>query len=158
MKNTIKFNKSNPLTDVDIAEIENFTGFNLPKEIKSFLKKYADSTIMFDHENYCIIDLIFTDGLKTNDGLQKVDSLNSIKEKWKYRDYLHEFQRDFQVSNDFVESSQLFPLIETHLGCQIYVSIGGNHLGKIFHVDNGDFGFCHLANSLDEFLDKCYPG
>lgn len=157
MKSKIKFKNPKPITDSEIKDIEKFTGFKLPSNIKVFFKNYAESEIQFENQTECFFDLIYNDGWKTDDGLQKVESLNSIKERWEYRNYLEHFQNDFKVHTDYVESDKLFPVIETYSGSQIYVSIGGYHDGKIFHVDNGDFGFCLLANSLDEFFDKCYP-
>ncbi|TCI85541.1 SMI1/KNR4 family protein [Tenacibaculum sp. M341] len=156
MKNKIIFKNPLETTDSDIKDIEEFTGFILPENIKAFFKFYANSEIMFNDNTQCFFDLIYKDGWDTDDALQQVESLKSIKEKWEHRGYLKQFQKEFDVNSEYVDHEKLFPLIETYGGAQIYIAIGGDYDGKIFHVDNGDFGFCYLTESLDELLNKCY--
>jgi hypothetical protein len=69
---------------------------------------------------------------------------------------LDELQKHFEVETNYVEPEKLFPLFENFTRKYVFIAIRGFHNRKICHVDNGDFGFCFMANSLHAFLDKCY--
>lgn len=156
MNNKIEFSNPEMLTNEDLKAIALLTGFDLPKELKAFFLKYAGATIRMGTKT-CFFDIIYPHGWRTDDGLTNVESPNSIAKKWQSRNYLNEFKQFFEIQDNYVEPDKLFPILATCSGGQIYVAIGGQHDGKIFHVDTGDAGFCFMANSLEAFLLQCYP-
>lgn len=155
MNSKISFNDPTPLSLEQLHQLEDTTGFQLSNSVGQFLSKYGGATIEAENGD-CFFDFKYEDGCESNDGLLEVESFESIVKGWRYRSYLAEFAQHFEVSENYVEANRLFPLFSLLGSGQVYVTIGGQHDGKVYHVDNGDFGFCFLANSIEEFLNTCY--
>ncbi len=155
MKNEIRFENPQPFTIENISEIEEKTGFVLSAEIKDFLTQNGGATIKFGNKD-CFFKLTYEDGWESDDGLISVESFETILENWQYRNYVAEFQEHFKIEASYVGSEKLFPLFNTLAGGQVFIAVGGLNDRKIYHADNGDFGFCLLADSLNDFSDMCY--
>ena len=97
--------------------------------------------------------IIHEDGWESNSFISKIESIETSVDTWGYRGYLNEFQEDFELTEDYVEANFLFPIMEISSGA-VYVAIGGKHNGKVYTVDNGDFGIVFHSNTLDEFISK----
>lgn len=154
MKEKITFEGAVPVNDFELQELEKTTGFELSNQIKELFKLYAGARPSFDG-NDCIIDIIHSDGWKDRNYLFRIKSPKAILENWDYRGYLEDFQKDFELNYSYVEANKLFPIIELP-NSELYIAVGGQHDGKIYYVDNGDFGIILIADSLQQMMDKLY--
>ena len=154
MKGKITYKNAIPSSDEEIDELERLTGFTLPSEVKELFMSCAGSRPSFGDKN-CLIDIVHSDGWKDTSYLLKIESPKAIIETWEYRDYLEDFQSHFELKDSYVEAKKLFPIIEL-ANNHLYIAIGGIHDGKIYYVDNGDFGIIKIANSLQHMIEKLY--
>ena len=130
--------------DIEVFEVE--TGIHLPDMYTEFLLKNNSSI-------YCnkVFSIIHSDGYETNDAIVKFHSLEELAKGIEYNEYMVDFQTHFDLLVEYVEANNLINIAET-LGGTIAISIDGQHKGKIYSIDNGDFGIIFLANDILNFF------
>ncbi len=133
-----------------LNEIEQYFSIKLPEKYKNFLLNIYH----FAFENN-VFDIILQDGCKKKSSVYKFYTLDNFIAEQQYRDYLMEFQIHFEIPNDYVESKYLYHIAEALSG-SICIAIGGQHNGKIYSVDNGDFGIIYQADNIDDFIKSLY--
>ncbi len=143
-----------PFSKEEIIELENLTGLTFTDELVSLFTKYAGGKPTIDGKD-CLIKILFEDGHKDSNWIMKIESFESIKKTWQYNGYLKEFKKLFEIPDSYVQTEYLIPIMEL-ISHTIYYASGGMHSGKIYHVDNGDFGILKIADSLDDLMDKIY--
>ena len=154
MTSNITYQGSTAIDDEELVQLEKLTAFNLPDFVRELLNKYSGSEPRIN-DRICLIDVVYEDGYQDTVGLLRIESPATILENWNYRGYLNNFKEHFELEDSYVEIERLFPIIELTDG-QLYVAIGGQHDGKVYCVDNGDFGITYLAGSLQELFKKIY--
>lgn len=132
-----------------IDNIEQQLKLRLPDNYKAFLLK-AD-TFVVENIVFC---RILQDNYRTDGLVYKFYSASDFIERQKYRDYLIEFQTHFENPKDYVEAEYLYHIADGT--GSILISLGGQHYGKIYSADNGDFGIIYQADNIDDFLDSLY--
>lgn len=134
-----------------VAVIEQYLGLKFPDDYSEFLLK-ADTCVV-ENNVYCRVlqDNYRTDGVV----YEFYTTTNFIKQlKNRDRNYLLEFQIHFENSTDYVEAEYLYHIAEGT--GSICISLGGQHYGKIYSVDNGDFGIIYQADNINQFIDSLY--
>ncbi|WP_315822393.1 SMI1/KNR4 family protein [Paraflavitalea speifideaquila] len=133
------------------ASIEDKLGYPLPGSCKAFF-------LATDNHQYIdkICPRILQDG-DTADG--RIEGMVTIDSFWKYNDYCNEhfedMQAHFESPTSYVESAHLYTIILGVNMC-ICMALNGLHKGKVYSVDNGDFGIIYQADSLDQFLQQLF--
>ena len=72
-----------------------------------------------------------------------------------FRSFLEEYIEPFELTPDYVEPKYLYFIAECLTG-NIAMAIGELHEGKLYYVDNGDFGIIYLASSIRDFINTLY--
>lgn len=133
-----------------IESIEEQLGYKLPDEYKIFLLKKNNDRFL--NKGFLRqIDENFT----TDSSIDEIINVENFLQKNKYRDYLFEFEKHFENTKNNTEAKYLYCIF----GCvngTICMALNGNHRGKIYSVDNGDFGIIFQAENLQEFLKSLY--
>jgi hypothetical protein len=132
-----------------IDNIERQLKLKLPENYKAFLLK-AD-TFVVENNVFC---RILQDNYRTDGLVYEFYPTNSFIERQNYRDYLMEFQTRFENPKDYVEAEYLYHIADGT--GSICISLGGQHYGKIYSIDNGDFGIIYQADTINAFLDSLY--
>jgi hypothetical protein len=132
-----------------IDGIEQQLNLKLPDDYKEFL--LGADTFVIENHVFC---RILQDNYRTDGLIYEFYSANSFIESQKYRDYLIEFQTHFENPKDYVEAEYLYH-IANGTG-SICIALDGQHYGKIFSADNGDFGIIYQANNINDFVDSLY--
>ncbi|OAB78902.1 SMI1/KNR4 family protein [Cochleicola gelatinilyticus] len=155
MPNKIVIQNPNPFSQNEITKLENLTGLTFTLELSTFFKNYAGGKPTIDGKD-CQIDIIYQDGWKSSNVLVEIASFLSIQDSWQYISYLQEFRDHFEIPDRYVQVEKLIPIIKL-MNATVYYATEGMHAGKIYYVDNGDFGILKISNSLDEFFNKLSP-
>lgn len=156
MRNKLELHKIKGLSKKEIDLIFKETNFRLPNDLKEFLKSYSGGHPVNENIGYHY-ELIDDDGWDCGDGLEWVfDSLEIIENYNGLKIHLKEHFEHFELDESFVETKYLLPIIKIGSGGCINIAIGGKHNGKIYQVDNGDFGILLISNSLQEFLNEIF--
>lgn len=132
-----------------INNIEQQLGLRFPDDYKEFLLK-ANSFVI-ENRVYCRILL---DNYRTDGVIHEFHTIDNFMNRQEYRDYLFDFQNDFETPKDYVESEFLYHIADGT--GSICIALGGQHYGKIYSVDNGDFGIIFQADSFNKFLTGLY--
>lgn len=152
----LDFDNTKGIKSEDILYIKNKTGFELPLNIELFLKSYSGGN-SYSRELYYTYECFHDDGYKTENSIVSIFTPEEIVEAYdNLKLYLEETFEHFELSTDYVETKYLLPIIELGNGGTINIHIGGKHNGKVYEVDNGDFGIILLSNSLQDFIEKLY--
>lgn len=154
LPNKISVQDPKPFSKEEISELERLTGLTFSEELVSFFTKYAGGKPKINGKD-CLTKIVYEDGLESENYIVKIESFESIRDTWKYNDYLKEFKVLFKIPDSYVEVDKLIPIIEL-MSDSIYYASGGIHSGKIYHVDNGDFGISKSADSLEEYMNNLY--
>ena len=136
------------MNKIDI--IEQQLDIKFPNDYKLFLSN-ADKFIIENFFSYCVI---LQNNYRTDGCIYEFYTVDNFIEKQKYRGYLVEDQAHFENPKDYVEAEYLYH-IAGGTG-SICISLGGLHYGKIFSVDNGDFGIIYQADNINLFIDSLY--
>jgi SMI1 / KNR4 family (SUKH-1) len=132
-----------------IENIETHFGFSFPKDYKDFFLEAHN--FVLDNSVYC---RVLQNGYKTDGLVFEFHTIDNFVEKQECRDYLIEFQTHFENPIDYVEAEHLYHIADgTGSVC---ISLAGQHYGKIFSVDNGDFGIIYQAENIKGFVDSLY--
>lgn len=132
-----------------IEKIEQQLNIKFPDNYKAFLLKAE--TFVVENNSFC---RVLQDNYRTDGVVYKFYSTNNFIEHQGYRDYLIEFQTHFENPKDYVEAEHLYHIADG-IGSTC-IALGGQHYGKIYSVDNGDFGIIYQSDSIDEFIDSLY--
>ena len=154
MNPQLKFENIDCTCEKVLSDIEIFVGIELSEELKKLLSNYSGGEPTIQGKP-CMIDLTHPDGWTQEYFITKIKSCKSIVDQLNNLDYLIEYRDHFNISNEYVEIEKLLPLIEV-LNGEILISIEGQHKGKLYLADNGDFGIMLIADSLDGFFQKVY--
>lgn len=133
-----------------IKEIENRLGLKLPLDYKLFLTN-VDKLIIQDSVTFC---RILQDNYRTDGLIYEFLNDSNFLERNVSRQYLIEHQKHFKNPKEYVEAEYLY-YVATGTGA-ICIALGGLHYGKIFSVDNGDFGIIYQAENIDLFINSLY--
>jgi len=121
-----------------INHIETTLGLELPDDYKRFLL----SSICLEISNKDgVIDAFYT--------------VDNFLEQQYCRDYLVETQNHFGNLQSYVEAEHLYYIAGGASG-SICIALGGKHFGKIYSIDNGDFGIIYQSVNIDAFIDSLY--
>lgn len=134
----------------ELEDIEAKLGYELPKEFVEFLN--TSDKEEYENKEYCRTLL---DGYITDGKIERFSTYETFFSDNEYRSFLEEFQAHFEIQDDYVESKYLY-LIALCDSDSICMALNGKHRGKIYSVDNGDFGITFQANTLEEFLKSLY--
>jgi|GEM_PF-5535643 len=132
-----------------IDNIEQTLGLQFPKDYREFLLRTHTHTVK--NSVYC---RILQDNYRTDGLIYRFYTITDFFERQEYRIYLIEFQTHFENPKNYVEAEYLY-----HIGDgtgSICIALGGQHYGKIFSVDNGDFGIIYQADNINKFIDSLY--
>ena len=155
MRTDLKLQNIKKVDKTEILEIEKITGLKLPTYLIDFLLKYSGGEITSSMNQYSFdYDVLVGDKqFSQSNSIFKILTVVDIKTQWKFIESLYELNEHFELTNEYVEVEKLLPIIDVYGGA-LYIAISGQHDGKIFYGDNGDFGIIKIADSLNEFFDK----
>jgi hypothetical protein len=134
------------------ASIEDKLGYPLPESCKAFF-------LATDNHQYIdkVFPRILQDGYITQGWIEGMVTIDSFWEHNKYmREHVVDLQTHFENPTDYVESAWLYTII-LGVNMSICMALNGLHNGKIYSVDNGDFGIIYQADSLEQFLQQLTP-
>lgn len=129
--------------------IEQHFGVRFPDEYREFLVNA--SSFVLQNPFYCVI---LQDGYRTDGRVDEFYTLENFIERQKYREELIDFQTHFENPTTYVEAEYLYFIAEG--SGAICIALGGKHYGKIYSVDNGDFGIIYQADNINIFIDSMY--
>ncbi|MGR7814309.1 SMI1/KNR4 family protein [Lacinutrix undariae] len=156
MKNKLEFDDIEGINSEDFKQIEEQTGFTLPTNLKLFLEAYSGGN-SYGKDQVYTYDLIHDDGWKSVNSIAEILNPNNIIESYlNLKPHLQDTFKHFELTSDHVEIDYLLPVMGLEDGGLIYISIGGKHNGKVYEVDNGDFGILFKSNSLEDFIYSLY--
>lgn len=133
-----------------INNIETALELKLPDDYKRFLLS-----------SYCleifnkIFSRVLQDGYRTKGVIDAFYTVDNFLEQQNYRDYLVETQKHFGNSTNYVEAEHLYYIASGASG-SICIALGGKHFGKIYSVDNGDFGIVYQSENINAFIYSLY--
>jgi hypothetical protein len=133
-----------------IEDIERQLNIKFPDTFKEFLLKV--DTFVVENTYFC---RILRDNYRTDMIVHEFCPANDFIAYQERREYLIEMQNDFEVPVDYVEAEYLYYIASTENG-GICIALDGQHYGKIYSMDSGDFGIIYQANNINEFLDSLY--
>lgn len=133
-----------------ISRIEQKLGYPLPKEYKSFLlqgklEAYKGKMFRITHP----------DQFSYTAKIEVFVTSNSFLKDNQYRSYLADMAQHFELEDSFVEVNYLYCIAVTP-NLSVYMALNGKHQGKIYTVDNGDFGILYQKDSLKSFLESLF--
>lgn len=133
-----------------IHHIETSLGLELPDDYKRFL--LSSNCLKITNKAF---SRILQDGYCTDGLIDAFYTVDNFLEQQHYRDYLVETQKHFGNSTNYVEAEHLYYIASGASG-SICIALGGKHFGKIYSVDNGDFGIVYQSINIDAFIDSLY--
>lgn len=133
-----------------IQYIETKLQHSLPNEYKEFLRNFD---LLSKEELGFPITL--RDGYRMSNVLRFFFEANAFLNQNDFRSFLEEYIETFELTPDYVEPQYLYFIAECLTG-NIAMAIGGRHEGKLYYVDNGDFGIIYLASSIKDFMNTLY--
>lgn len=144
--------RTNAPSDLDLQEIQAITGVTLSYDYKRTYR--SCSGLKADDGVGPEVQVTFPDGFKCPAHVRLFYSVEEIRTCWKYVGpvALNEEAERFDLNEEFVEPEYLVPIAGEYDGGAIYIAVGGRHAGKVFLMDNGDFGIGWVADNVDEFL------
>jgi len=143
-----------PITLYEIQRVERITKLKLSDSFKNFILKNNGGIPTIDGET-CLFNIKVDDTWTTSTFLENFTSMNEVIEQWEFIGYLAQFAEHFELDENYVETNELFPVANFSNGV-VYIAVGGNHVGKIYTADNGDFGIIYHSPTLDDFLMSLY--
>ncbi len=152
-KMNLKFSNSGlPADQQKIKEFEDLTNSKLPSDFYDFLLKFNGTEI---YPNFILVEYPDFLGWREIVPLNKLWSIEEIIKAIDYQSSIAELTDHFEQPKEYVESKYLYWIGE-FIGTSLAISVGGLHKGKVYHVDNGDFGVALIANSFTEFLNNLF--
>lgn len=143
----IPFSQTNPpATLAEINQVEQELGFTFPLSYRDFLLQYNGGVPQKAFFRRPIINGSAVQATSVN----KFDTLKDALECWHN---LAPSSDEFYEHFEFTDGT-LFPIGEDIGGYAICIGVTGTANGKIYIVDNGDFGVTFQSNTLDEFLES----
>lgn len=133
-----------------VKKLQDTFGIIFPKGYMDFLKSSNSKEIQYQHfsrridEDICKIVQI-----------DKVIYLEDFELYNKDLSYIKEFQEEDELPDSYVESRYLYQIINCD-NTIVVMAFEGIHKGKIYTVDNGDFGIRYQADNLNDFLRKIF--
>ena len=135
---------------LEIAKIEEKIGAELPKSYTGFL--LGETTNIYKYKNF---SRKLRDGYKTIIQIEEVMTAENFLENNKYLNFIVEFQEQDDLSTSYVEGKYLFQIMDCN-SKGVYLAMRGAHKGKIYIVDNGDYGITFQDKSLEDFLESIF--
>jgi hypothetical protein len=132
--------------------LKNIWNKEIDADIESILNTHLEKWIEKSNQKYSI-DIKYIGGEISSTYFDKYLNVEEIIDMIPNLKYLEGFEKHFETSKNQINAEFLFPIIEDACGA-IFISTHGKFSGQIIHVDNGDFGFAHIANNIDEFKIK----
>jgi hypothetical protein len=126
----------------------------IPSVLLNFLKKNSGAIPMING-NLCNFQTIHSDGWKQDSFIENITTSENIISEFEDRDTLNLYFSSFELTSKFVEIEYLLPFAFAANGV-LYCSIGGVHSGKVYFVDNGDFGILFQSESFERFWDSVF--
>ena len=152
----IQFMNSKGMTDSQLQDLELKMNFILPNEIKDFLRANAGSRPFINGKVPCF-NITHSNGRLQGEWIENVPSYEQLLIYNENKDYLNLFFTHFGLGRDYVEVEYLFPFLYLPAG-SVFIATKGQHKGKIYTADNGDFGILLNAPSLSEFWNSIHIG
>ena len=137
-------------TLITIQQVETKLQHSLPNEYKEFLSNFD---LLSKEELGFPITL--RDGYKMSNVLRFFFEASTFLNQNDFRSFLEEYIEPFELTSDYVEPQYLYFIAECLTG-NIAMAIGGQHEGKLYYVDNGDFGIIYLSSSIKDFMNTLY--
>ena len=148
----LKITNSKPVKNTDFKFIEDHFCCALPEGVRNFIKNY-NGDITNGEYGVELEFSTFNEKSRLTDGFCKVLHTRDIIRQLSSIGYLEDFFECFALKRNEVEVETLLPIMEANGGgLNIYVSIGGAHVNKLFVVDNGDFGICKTDYTLNSMV------
>lgn len=138
------YTRSRLPTDSDLAAIEEFTNFSLSGSVRQAYTELAGYEASGIGLSFTVS---FPNGTVSDDLLQRFLLVEEIRAQWPHIGYLREFVSLFGLGSGFIEPSVLLPFADCAEGC-LYLANSGQHEGRVYYADNGDFGIAFLAESV----------
>ncbi len=135
---------------IAIQYIETKLQHSLPNEYKEFLSNFD----LFKKEELGF-PITLRDGYKMSNVLRFFFNASTFLNQNDFRSFLEEYIEPFELTSDYVEPQYLYFIAECLTG-NIAMAIGGQHEGKLYYVDNGDFGIIYLSSSIKDFMNTLY--
>ena len=140
--------------EIELEQIENNIGKSLPYYLRNFYKNYGGATPTINNKPGCLT-ITYSDGWTTTSWIEYIDSFETLQVHLSNLDSLKELAEHFDLSSDYVEPENLFPICNLPSGA-VYVAIDGKHNGKVFIADNGDFGIAYHSADFDQFWNSLF--
>lgn len=148
------FNNSKGFSEIELEQIENHFGKPLPFYLRNFYKNYGGATPTINNKPACLT-ITYSNGRATTSWIEHIDNFETLRVHLSNIDSLKELADHFEVSSEYVEPENLFPLCNLPSG-SVYVAIDGKHNGKVFIADNGDFGIMYHSSDFDQFWNSLF--
>jgi hypothetical protein len=152
----VKFENSQELNDLQISLIEKKLLCEIPIDLAEFLRAYSNA-IPSINKKPCVFKTVHSDGWEQSNFIERIISMEGIILELDDRSTLELYVNSFNLSRDFVEIEYLLPFALPANGI-LYYAVGGNHTGRIYIADNGDFGILIQAIDFKSFWDSVYEG
>jgi len=133
-----------------ITRIEEKIGTSLPKSYNEFL--LLENTDIYKYKSF---SRLLKNGYKKIIQIDEVMTIENFLENNKYLDFIVEFQEDDELPSSYVEGKFLYQIMNCD-SKSVYLSMDGLHKGKVYVVDNGDYGITFQSNTLEEFLNSIF--
>lgn len=136
----------------DINKLVEHFKCEIPATVISFLSSFKGSMEFLNNENF-ELKYKLDDGYETDDIIEAVFTTKEIIEQLPYIGYLEELKTHFELSDDYVQTEFLFPIVGLMDGI-VYIAINGKNKDALYLADNGDFGITKLDISLSDLVQK----
>ena len=144
-----------------IKSIEEKVGESLPIEYKIFLDSDTSKNYKLKFFSRILSSVHRDTGLPPGyKGLIQIGEFFSKEDLIKRNNnfdsqYLIDFQEEDNLPDSFVEAKYLYCIVDCD-SISVYMSMRGRHKGKIYVVDNGDYGITYQCASINDFIESIY--
>ena len=132
-----------------LNDLEVDLGFELPNSYRKFLLN--EDVKRLNGKSFPVTHI---DGNKV---IWRIEEFADVSDFLKFNEYRTNFNHLVEFANEldfieYVDGETLYYIADCTNG-GIVMSMKGNKVGKIYSVDNGDFGLIYLEDDIYEFLD-----
>lgn len=141
------------IQEADYSVIEKHYACPLSADIRSFQEKYNGDIV--EPEYGIEITFVTDEGKSVKDYFPVINHTKEIIKQLQLIDYIEDFPDESNWGKNEIEADKLLPVMSVNGGSvNLYIAVCGAQEGKLFVVDNGDYGVSKVSLTLAELIKQ----
>jgi len=149
----MKIENTQAINPPDYDVIEAHFACKVSEEIRHFLENYNGQII--NPEEGLEITFVSDESKSISESFPTIYHTADVVSQLDFISYIEDFLDESKWDDNDVEADKLLPLMSINGGSiNLYVALCGSHEGKLYVVDNGDYGVCKVDMMLNDLILK----